>query len=76
MSEVKLKIGKILYTVACPAGQEAHIAKLGQMIAEKYEALGNARAPQEAQNLLFSALFLADELHELKDAAHAAPMTR
>jgi len=43
------------------------------MIAEKYEALGNARAPQEAQNLVFSALFLADELHELKTAPPPPP---
>jgi cell division protein ZapA len=68
MSQVKLEIGSRTYAVACPDGQEAHIAKLGEMIAQKYNALGRAKAPQEAQNLLFAALFLADELHELKAA--------
>ncbi len=73
MSQVRLEIGNRTYAVACPDGQEAHIAKLGEMIAQKYNSLGTAKAPQEAQNLLFAALFLADELHELKAAPPAEP---
>lgn len=46
----------------CADGEEAHIAKLGTMIDEKYKLLGESRTPQESQNLLFAALFLADEL--------------
>jgi len=68
MSQVKLTIGNRSYTVACPDGQEAHIAKLGSMIDQRYSALGEAHTPQETQNLLFTALFLADELDEAKSA--------
>jgi len=74
MSTVTLSIGPKNYTIACADGEEAHIRALGAMIAEKYARLGQARAPLEAQNLLFAALFLADELAEArKRAAAAAP---
>lgn len=66
MSTVTLSIGPKTYTVACADGQEAHIRALGGMIAEKYAQLGQARAPLEAQNLVFAALFLADELAEAR----------
>jgi len=71
MNTVTLSIGPKTYTVACAEGQETHIKALGAMIAEKYAQLGSARAPLEAQNLLFAALFLADELAEAKK--HVAP---
>ncbi|MCM0001121.1 MAG: cell division protein ZapA [Erythrobacter sp.] len=66
MSTVTLSIGPKSYPVACADGQEAHITALGAMIAEKYAQLGSARAPLEAQNLVFAALFLADELAEAR----------
>ncbi|WP_086608379.1 cell division protein ZapA [Erythrobacter donghaensis] len=72
MSTVTLSIGPKTYTVACADGQEAHITSLGAMIAEKYGQLGSARAPLEAQNLLFTALFLADELAEARKATGSA----
>lgn len=78
MSTVTLNIGPKSYSVACADGQEAHIRALGAMIAEKYAQLGSARAPLEAQNLLFAALFMADELDQarkqLAEAAGPAPM--
>lgn len=73
MSTVTLKIGPKSYTVACADGQEAHIRALGAMIAEKYAQLGAARAPLEAQNLLFAALFMADELDQARKQAAAMP---
>jgi cell division protein ZapA len=66
MSTVTLSIGPKSYTIACADGQEAHIKALGAMIAEKYAQLGSARAPLEAQNLLFAALFMADELDQAR----------
>ena len=69
MSTVSLTIGPKTYTIACAEGQEAHITALGAMIAEKYAQLGASRAPLEAQNLLFAALFLADELTEARKLA-------
>lgn len=73
MGTVTLAIGPKSYTVACADGQEAHIEALGAMIAEKYAMLGSARAPLEAQNLLFAALFLADELAEARKRSAAPP---
>lgn len=72
MSTVTLTIGPKNYTVACADGEEAHITALGAMIAEKYALLGASRAPLEAQNLLFAALFLADELAEARKRMAAA----
>ena len=68
MSEITLKIGGRSYTVACEAGQEAHLSQLGDMIQAKLTAMGGNPSSQDAQNLLFAALFLADEVHELKSA--------
>jgi cell division protein ZapA len=73
MSTVTLSIGPKSYTIACADGQEAHIRALGAMIAEKYAQLGQARAPLEAQNLVFAALFMADELAEAKKLLAAVP---
>lgn len=73
MSTVTLSIGPKSYTIACADGEEAHIRALGAMIAEKYAQLGAARAPLEAQNLLFAALFLADELAEAKKRTASPP---
>lgn len=75
MSTVTLTIGPKSYSVACADGQEAHITQLGAMIADKYAQLGTSRAPLEAQNLLFAALFLADELAEARKAVDKAPAT-
>lgn len=69
MSTVTLSIGPKSYTIACADGQEAHIRALGAMIADKYAQLGSSRAPLEAENLLFAALFLADELDQAKKQA-------
>lgn len=73
MSTVTLSIGPKTYNVACADGQEAHIRALGAVIAEKYAQLGSARAPLEAQNLVFAALFLADELSEARKRVAEIP---
>ncbi|GMN01646.1 cell division protein ZapA [Erythrobacter sp. MTPC3] len=69
MSRVTLDIGGHSYTVNCADGEEDHITALAAMIDEKYAQLGDARMPQEAQNMLFAALFLADELSEARKTA-------
>lgn len=73
MSTVTLTIGPRNYPVACADGEEAHISALGAMIAEKYALLGASRAPMESQNLLFAALFLADELAEARKGKPGKP---
>lgn len=76
MSEVRLSVGGRDYTVACADGEEAHIARLGAAIDAKLQQLGGNLSTREAQNLLFAALLLADELHEQRRAASEATALR
>ncbi len=69
MSEVRIKVGPKTYPIACGPGEEEQVAKLGGLIDEYYAKLGTARAPLEAHNLVFAALFMADELTEARKAA-------
>lgn len=69
MSNVTLRIGGRDYTVACAEGEERHIAMLGQSIDDKLQAMGAAAGQSEVRQLLFAALVLADEAHELRSAA-------
>jgi cell division protein ZapA len=66
MSNVTVTIGGRHYTVACAAGEEAHIEMLGRTIDGKLEGLANLSGQSEARTLLFAALLLADELHEAR----------
>ena len=68
MSEVRVTIGGREYTVACGEGEEAHVAGLAGSINDKLSQLGDNLSPSESQNLLFGALFVADELHEARKA--------
>ena len=68
-----LRIGGKGYTVACADGEEAHLAKLGAMVDAKLRQMEGNLAPQEAQNLLFAALLLADELHEARGGTGGMP---
>lgn len=69
MSEVRLTVGGRDYTVACADGQEAHVAQLARAVDAKLQQLGGNLSAREAQNLLFAALLLADELHEQRGGA-------
>ena len=73
MSDVSLEVGGRKYTVACADGQEAHVQRLASVIDEKLGTMGANLSSQEAKNLLFAALLLADELDEAKRATPAAP---
>jgi len=68
MSEVTLQIGGHPYTVSCAEGQESHIEMLGEKIQVRLDSMDRL-APQRSQNLLFAALFLADDLHEAEKAS-------
>lgn len=76
MSNVKLSIGGRDFTVACAAGEEAHIAELGAAIDAKLRAMGGATGNSESRMLLFAALLLADELHESRSGADNAAAQR
>lgn len=71
MSEVTLSIAGRSYRVACAAGEEERVTRLGAVVAEKLASLGQLSG-NEAQNLLFAALLLADEAHEGRDTAARA----
>jgi cell division protein ZapA len=71
MSNVTLQIGGRSYTVACAAGEEAHVASLGQLIDDKVKQVGGASLG-EVRQLLFAALLLADELHEARKGTPSA----
>lgn len=71
MSEASFSIGGKRYTVSCAEGEEAHVARLGAAVDAKLEELGGNLAPQEAQNLLFAALLIAEDLHQLRNSVTA-----
>ena len=73
MSNVTIAIGGRQYTVACGDGEEAHIERLGRLIDGKVANLANMAGQSEARTLLFAALLLADELHELTSGKAPAP---
>jgi cell division protein ZapA len=74
MAEVLLTIAGRSYPVGCRDGEEPHLLALAKKVGEKAEeaklAVGDANEPRL---LLLSALLLADELHEAKNAS--APET-
>lgn len=63
MSNVTLTIGGRPYTVSASDGEESHVEMLGRIVAERVTKAGAGQS--ETRMLLFAALMLADELHEL-----------
>ena len=68
MSNVTLQIGGRSYIVACAAGEEDHVERLGQLIDSKAREIGPS-SHNEVRLLLFAALLLADELHDARSKA-------
>ena len=66
MAEVTLKVGGRPFTVSCADGEEEHVTRLAAIVDGKLAKLGAALPPGDTKGLLFAALFLADELEELK----------
>ena len=66
MSNVTLDIAGRKFTVACAEGEESHISMLGRAINAKLLDMPNIANQSEARALLYAALLLADEIHELK----------
>lgn len=69
MSNVTLDIAGRKFTVACGAGEEPHIEKLGRIIDSKIEGMPGLATQSEARCLLYAALLLADEVHEMRSGA-------
>jgi cell division protein ZapA len=69
VSNLDLTIGGRRYTVACAAGEEAHVTELGRIVDTAITATittNGLGSQTETRTLLFAALMLADELHEAR----------
>ena len=75
MSNVALMIGGREFSVASAPGEEQRVAALGRMIDAKLTEAGAHTASSESRMLLVASLLLADELHDLRNAASAATGT-
>ena len=73
MSNVTLDIGGRAFSVASADGEEQHVTALGRMIDDKLRAMGGASGQSESRMLLFAALLLADEIHEMRARGGVAP---
>ena len=71
MSEVRLKVGGRIYTVAVADGQEDALRALADKVDAKIAGMGKKISTNEAKNLLFAAILLADELEEATRGANA-----
>ncbi|OYY70711.1 MAG: hypothetical protein B7Y00_08310 [Sphingomonadales bacterium 17-56-6] len=72
MPDVKICIAGRDYFVACNPGEEQRLMDLGAMVdASALEAGGGSRGLTETRALLFSALLLADRLHDTGGGADA-----
>ncbi len=70
MAETTLHIAGRHYDIHCRDGEEAHLAHLATLIEDKARLAGqNAPGMTEVRSLLFAALFLADELNDLRREA-------
>ena len=77
MSEVRLQVGGRHYTVSVADGQEDNLRRLASAVDGKITGMGKNVSTNEAKNLLFAAILLADELDEAKKtAAVPAPAPR
>ena len=76
MSNVTIAIAGRHYTIACGAGEEAHIETLGALIDGKLAGLRSTAGQSEARLLLYGALLLADEAQEANERAKSAEEAR
>ncbi len=74
MADVRLSIAGREYIVTCKDGEEPRLQALGAMVDEKArEAGGPSGGMNESRLLLFSALLLADKLHDGMGSVGVSP---
>lgn len=73
MRDVELHIAGRHYRVACAAGEEARLSRLGDIIDSKLAGEPGLAAQSEPRMLLYGALLLADELEELRKSKANSP---
>lgn len=67
MAQVTLKINGYAYNIGCQDGEEPHLLAMAEQIEERVtraKALGSQSG--ESRLLVMAALFMADELHDLR----------
>lgn len=70
MADVRLLVAGREYIVTCKDGEEPRLQTLGAMVDEMArEAGGSSGGLNESRLLLFSALLLADKLHDSKNSS-------
>ena len=72
MPDVKLSIAGRDYIVGCNPGEEPRLAALGAMVDESAQEAGGSGSLNETRTLLFSALLLADKLHDANTGGSAS----
>ncbi|WP_070153556.1 cell division protein ZapA [Sphingobium phenoxybenzoativorans] len=74
MADVEIGVGGRRYAMYCRDGDEAHLERLAALVDVKVaQAAKAAPGLTEVRQLLFAAIFLADELEELRRGGSAAP---
>lgn len=74
MATLDLEIGGYRYALACRDGEEQHLRDVAALVdARTTDAVRAMGGMNEARQLLFAALMLADELEEARSARPAAP---
>jgi cell division protein ZapA len=73
MAQVEVTINGRSYTVACAAGEEAHVGRLAAYVEQKVETLVQSVGQAgDARLLLMASLLIADELAEAEQALDRA----
>lgn len=73
MTDVTLTVGGRHYTVACTDGQEDHVRELAKVIDGKLTQMGTNLSTNDAKNMLFAALMLAEQVEEMAALTPAQP---
>lgn len=76
MAEVSLTIHGKTYGVACDDGQEARVRELGRYVDERMRTIaGSGAGSSETQNLVLTAIVLADEIADLREYIEQVQLT-
>lgn len=73
MAQVEVIIGGRKFAVSCQDGEQEHLHALAAIADAKSRGAGDPLTMTESRMLLFTVLFLADELHNLQQEAAARP---
>lgn len=77
MAEVNIALNGRSYEIACDAGQEGRVVDLAAYIDQRLQGIARSGgAYNDAHLLVLTALVLADELYDAREAASARPAAK